>query len=152
VNLTFKRLFIIFSVALNVGFIVTAIIVLVYHPIDPLERRLAYKEKALKGLNLNSDQENMMLAEIRSFHQKFDKTRQGFKVFRSRILSILAAPGPLDSQRIEAVGDEIQQRQDQIRQMAFHHVLTLRQQLGEENGARFFQALKKKVESERILP
>ncbi len=148
-NLTFKRLLIIFSVALNIGFVLTVAIILTHYPFNLRERHLAYAEKAIKSLDLSLDQENRMLNELQSFHQKLNETLYGVKATRLKILSVLSAPGPMDHKQFETAFGEIKSRQGQMRQLMRIHILTFRKQLGDKNGARYFEALKKQVESKK---
>lgn len=150
-NTTLKRILIIFSITLNIGFVITAAIMIYNHPIRPWERHLAYSENAIKHLNLTPEKEKSMLTKIIDFHQKIDDAKKDFKTSRTKILSVLAKPGPTDLAQFKSASNEIQQKHGQLHEIVRSHVLKLRQELGDKNGARYFQELIKQLESEKIM-
>lgn len=150
-NITLKRILIIFSIMLNIGFVITAAIVIYYHPANHRERHLTYSENAVKSLHLLPDKEKRMLAAVKDFHQKMSETKKDFKEYRAKILSVLAEPGPIDQDRFEASVNGIHERHGQLHEMIRGYVLKMRQDLGDENGARFFHELKRQLQSEKVM-
>lgn len=151
-NITLKRILILFSVALNVGFVIATLIVIYNHPQDSRKKHIVEIETALKSLNLETKLAEEMLMDIRTFHHNLEEKKHNFHKFRINILSVLAIPGPVDTNRFEAAEKELQQMKSQMHKMVRTHILEIREKLGDENGARFFQALKKEVQSDKKLP
>lgn len=142
-----KRLLIFFSVALNVGFLIMAIVMML-HSTDASHHR-SYQEilDIVKQLNLAGDQELALVETIKQFRTTLDQHNQDLKKARSAIVRLLAAAGPVDRNQLRrltaAVGSE-----ENLKNEAFEaHFMDIRSQLGHEKGAQFFTLLLARIEA-----
>ncbi|BBO83682.1 hypothetical protein [Desulfosarcina ovata] len=144
-KLTYKRILIFFSVALNIGFVVVAL-TLVWQHAKPAHQR-SWREivDVVDQLALPASESEVALDNIRVFRSEFDQLDQDLKTARGDILRLLARKGPLDREQLHglmAVADACVKRKSERFEV---HVMALRQLLGDEKGAQFFSLLEKKV-------
>jgi hypothetical protein len=152
VTLQVKRILILFSVALNIGFVVTAIYFYATHPILPHQSYRAYAQKALNSINLPGEEESAVTAAMERFRASLDVTKLAFHQARSKMLFVLAQPGPLDKKQFDAVAEEVNQLISQKHSDIRAHILDMRHRLGDEKGAQFFAAMLEQVKTSKKMP
>ncbi len=140
-NLFHKRLLILFSVALNVGVAVMAIIMIIHHPKSLEEHSWRELAVIVERLNLPDAKKKAVLANIRQFGNTVDQHDGGLKKAREDILRFLAREGPLDRNQLHRLVEKLEALERQ-KGVAFEsHVVDLRRQMGDEKGALFFSLL-----------
>ena len=152
-KLLYKRLFIMFSVALNIGFLIIAISLVYYHRANSFhERSWLELVDIIHRLELPERQENAALDTIKRFRVILDKHNQDVKRARNNIILALAKPGPVDQEQLHRLF-EAADHQEKLKNGTFEaHVLDLRHQLGNEKGALFFSLLLEHLKSEHPSP
>lgn len=145
-----KRIWVLFSVALNIGFIITAIVLFYTHPSPMTHHHYhAHARKALAQLNLAPEQEKAALENMDRFRKLRDDSVQDFHKARTRMLSLLSQPGPLDHAQFDAISEQVAQLVTRKHERIRQHVLDMRKRLGDEKGAKFFAAMLAQVEATR---
>jgi hypothetical protein len=152
VKLLYKRIFILFSVALNIGFVIMAITMVYHHSKSRHERSWLEIVDIVHRLKLPEAKESAALDTVRQFRATIDKHDQDLKQARSNIILLLSRTGPLAQdqlhQMIEAADDQEKRKNE-----AFEaHVIKLRNQLGNEKGAQFFSLLLEHLKAEDKPP
>lgn len=136
-----KRLLILFSVALNIGFVIMSIVMVVQHRDSSHNRSYRVIVDIVQQLNLPEDQQRTVLKTIEQFRDTMDQHNQNLKAARSDIVRRLAVPGPVDRSQLHPLTDAIG-AEENIKNEAFEaHFMDLRNQLGNEKGAEFFRLL-----------
>ena len=147
-----KRLLILFSVALNIGFVIMAIVMMVHHPAASHNRSYRAILDIVGQLNLPTGQEQTVVSTIRQFKGMLDKHHQEVKAARGNIIRFLASPGPVDRNQLHRL-TEVLESKEKINNEAFErHFLELRNQLGNEKGAQFFTLLLADLEAKGQSP
>ena len=150
-NIHLKRILIIFSAALNIGFLVTALFLIYNHPKDPPHHsHMKQINAALEQLDLPSEQEKDMREVIENFQVRQEQTISRFKQARTASLKVLAKPGPIDRIKFDEQSLEIKNIIDRRHVSIRNHLLEIRKLLGDENGARFFSTILRQVKAEKI--
>lgn len=142
-----KRILILFSAALNVGFVIVAL-TLVYQHARPLHER-SWNElvEIVRQLNLPAAHSQAALDNIRNFLNTVDHLDKELQHARDEILCLLAESSPVDPdqlhERIEAADAYEKHKSERFEK----HTLALRQILGNEKGAQFFTLLRRHIQS-----
>ena len=140
-KLVYKRIFILFSVALNIGFVIMSIAMAYHHSRPFHERSWLEIVDIVDRLSLPKARENAVLATIKQFRAEFDNHHQNVRQARENIMQSLAASGPVDRDQLHRLIEAADQ-EEKLKNQAFEaHVLELREQLGNEKGALFFSLL-----------
>lgn len=140
-NLLHKRMFIMFSVALNVGFVIMAVAMVYQHSISSRERSWAEIADIVARLKLPEAREQTVLDTIGQFRSTMDKNDQDLKAARSAIIRLLAKSGPVDLDQLHGLIGAADNREKHKNEAFEAHVIQLRNQLGDEKGALFFSLL-----------
>lgn len=140
-NLLHKRMFIMFSVALNVGFVIMAVAMVYQHSISSHERSWAEIADIVARLKLPEAREQTVLDTIGQFRSTMDKNDQDLKAARSAIIRLLAKSGPVDLDQLHGLIGAADNREKHKNEAFEAHVIQLRNQLGDEKGALFFSLL-----------
>lgn len=151
-KLLHKRILILFSIALNIGFVVVAISMAVHHSRPYHERSWLDLVAMVERLDLPRDQETAALESIKAFRESADQHDEKIKEARKRVLQLLAAPGPLDRDRLHVLIEAVDHEHGLKRRVFENHVADLRRQLGNEKGAEFFSRLLKHLEDRHRRP
>lgn len=143
-----KRIWILFSVALNIGFVITAIVLFYTNPPPMTHPHYhAYARKALAQLDLAPEQEKAVLENMDRFRDLRNNVDRDFHKVRSRMLSLLSLPGPLDHVQFDAIGKQVAQLETRKHECIRQHILDMRNRLGDEKGAEFFAAILAQVQT-----
>jgi hypothetical protein len=141
VRLYHKRLLILFSVALNIGFVIMAIVMVVQHHGSSHNRSQRAIIDIVQQLSLPEDQQRSVLKTVEQFKATLDQHNQNLKAARSNIVRRLAARGPVDRSQLHPLTDALVAK-EKLKNEAFEaHFMDLRNQLGNEKGAEFFSLL-----------
>ncbi|WP_419660408.1 uncharacterized protein Dvar_07690 [Desulfosarcina variabilis str. Montpellier] len=136
-----KRLLILFSVALNIGFVIMAIVMMAQHHGASRNRSYRAIVDIVQQLNLPEDQQRTVLKTIEQFRETLDQHNQNLKAARSNIVRRLAVRGPVDRSQLHPLTNAIG-AEEKLKNEAFEaHFMDLRNQLGNEKGAEFFSLL-----------
>ncbi len=147
-----KRILIMFSVALNIGFIITAIVLYYTHPPRPHHRYRAYAQEALQRLNLPPEQHKDVTMYMDLFKEQIDATMQALHLARTDMLMVVSNAGPLDQKKFDETNAALNLLAEQKNQEIRHHVLRMRKQLGDDKGAQFFSEMLTKVKTDKRHP
>ena len=136
-----KRLLILFSVALNIGFVIMAIVMVVQHHGSSHNGSYRAIIDIVQQLNLPEDQQRSVLKTIEQFRATLDQHNQDLKAARRDIVRRLAVRGPVDRSQLHPLTDAMGAK-EKLKNEAFEdHFMNLRSQLGDEKGAQFFTLL-----------
>ena len=146
-KLTSKRIGILFSVALNIGFVIMATTMALQQSDTHQKGSWSELVEIVKRLDLPAARQEAALDTIRRFRTTIDGHDRGLYQARGAVLATLAHSGALDLEELhrctEAVG-----RQEMDQTKAFEaHVIDLRRQLGDEKGALFFSLLLENIKA-----
>ncbi len=151
-TLLHKRILVLFSFALNIGFIITAIIMVHHHSISPKERSWMEMINIIHQLNLSQEKEAAALDMTGKFKVVIDKYHKDIKQAHKNILFMLAKTEVLNQSQLHKL-IETARLQEKNKNKAFEdHVLELREQLGNEKGALFFSLLLEHIKLKDRLP
>ncbi|SHK59221.1 Heavy-metal resistance [Desulfatibacillum alkenivorans DSM 16219] len=148
-NLLQKRILIIFSIALNIGFVVVALILVFQH--SGSHHKATFEELAgiVHQLDLPEEQEQSALKCVKDFNVVIHQLHDELADARKNISLVLSADGPLAPEKLHAAiaaADKIQEEKS-IKFEA--HALELRSILGDEKGAEFFQLMHARLKKTR---
>lgn len=151
-KLIYKRILILFSVALNVGFVIMAG-VLAYHHGPPFRGHSGIEIAAMvQRLKLPEAQESAVLDTIEQFRAARDAQDKDLKQARDNIIRLLASAGPLDRKQLHALIEAAEHQEKRKSRVFEAHVLQLRDQLGDEKGALYFTFLLEHLKAGKQRP
>lgn len=140
-SLFHKRLLILFSVALNIGFVIMVIAVMVLHA-HPSDKQ---SDKGIldivQQLNLPRSQENSVVETIRGFKAVVDQNKQALKKARVEVVRCLAQNGSVDYNQLHRLTQAIGKIEKGTNEAFETHFMDLRNKLGDKKGAHFFTLL-----------
>ncbi|WP_319521816.1 periplasmic heavy metal sensor [uncultured Desulfosarcina sp.] len=148
-TLSQKRLLVFFSIALNVGFVVMAIVMVLHHPKPFRERSWQELVNIVQELNLPAEQEDAVMANMRQFRETMDGYERDLKQARGDIVRYLANDGPIDENQLHRLIETAQSREKRKSDAFEAHVIEQRSLLGNEKGAQFFSLLQAHLESRK---
>lgn len=142
-----KRLLVLFSVALNIGFVIMATVMIVNHPKSHRERNWRELVAIVHHLDLPASEETAVIDTMTRFRESMNRQDRDLRTARREIIRLLAAAGPLDASELHR-RFEAAMAINRKKSEAFEtHVMHLRRQLGDEKGAQFFSRLLVHLES-----
>lgn len=136
-NFNTKRILVIFSVALNIGFVVMAVILALNHP-KRFRPSQEMRIEILSHLNLPEELEKSVIASMETVEASHKDFKRNLYQARNKGLTLLARPGPLDQAQFEQTNNEIVEIMALQNNSIRDHLVEIRQMLGDEKGARFF--------------
>jgi hypothetical protein len=150
VSVTAKRVIIIFSITLNVGFLIMAAILTTHHPPRPRSHRSAkMRLEALERLDLPEAVETHIIAAMNEMEADNIDFKRRLHLAINTSIALLAKPEPVDEKRFLELNDKVVDLMTRQNQAIREHLLDIRQRLGDENGARFFTEILKQVEKRK---
>ena len=138
-KLLYKRIFIFFSVALNIGFIIMALFMVVNHPGKSTVK--SGIEGLIQKLDLTETQHDDLLKSIQSLRVSVEKQEMEIKAARDNLIRVASENGPLDRRRLNELCEAIDQEETDKNRLMLTHMIEIRDLLGDEKGARFFSLL-----------
>jgi len=148
VTLTARRMLVMFSVALNIGFVIMAAILIYKHP-PPHHDFFDMQVKILSSLNVPAQVKQSVLDALTAMEKSHEAHVDKLHQARHDAMTLLATPGPLDLKRFDAIDASIAEILIQRSHMVHDHLIDIRKQLGDEKGAEYFSAMMKAVEKRR---
>ncbi len=139
-----KLILIVFSIALNIGFIVAAVFIYYNHPSTSHYSYLGYAKEIIKGLDLSVDQNKEVAICLDSFKKEISSTGHELHKLQNEMLVLLSAPGDLDEDRLNQIYSTQNHLFQKKHQIVRDHLLMMKKQLGDEKSTRFFSELLKK--------
>ena len=136
-----KRLLILFSVALNIGFVIVAIVMMVHHTIHSKHHSDHEILDVVRQLNLPQKQESAVMKTIQDFRAVVDQNKQALKQARVDVVRYLAQDGPVDRDRLHRLAQVLETIEKDRNNTFESHFMELRNQLGDKKGAYFFALL-----------
>jgi hypothetical protein len=144
VSVTAKRVLIIFSVTLNVGFLIMAAILVIQHP--PLPHSSAkMRIEALERLNLPESEESHIIAAMDKMEADHDDFKRRLHLAINTSIALLAKSEPVDEERFLELNEKVVNLMTRQNLAVRERLLDIRRRLGDENGARFFTDMLKQV-------
>jgi hypothetical protein len=138
-KLIYKRIFIIFSVTLNIGVIIMAGL-LFFHNSKRFHENPGI-EDVVYALNLQKDQESRVLECIRRFRVEIEKQDEKSNAVRDSLVRLASKPGPLDQDMLNRLNETMTKEEINKNALFKAHVIELRNLLGDEKGAQFYTLL-----------
>lgn len=139
-----KHLWGVFSVALNIGFIVAAVFIYYHHPSSAHHGYLSHARILVKELRLPASQQEELSDCLERFEREIYSVGGEYHQIQTDILTLLSAQGDLDMEKL----DEIYARQGVLsrkkRDIVRNHLVLMRKLLGNEKSAQFFPRLLKR--------
>lgn len=142
-----KRLLTLFSVALNIGFVIMATVMILNHPPSRHERTAREVIEIVERLDLPAAKEEAIVEEISRFRETMNDHDHDLKTARRDVIRLLAAQGPVDRGELHRLFVVTLDREKQKSGAFEAHVMELRSQLGDEKGAQFFSQLLAHIEA-----
>ena len=150
-KLIYKRIFILFSVALNIGFLVMGGFHACHQKIPANERRWKELMGIVRELNLPHARSAKAIENMARFRNSMDAVEIELEKARMDFLSLLGQAGPLDKEQLHRLVQSAEMFSQKKRSMFETHVIELRQILGNDSGARFFLRLKEYIASKHAV-
>ena len=147
-TLTAKRMLVMFSVALNIGFVIMTA-VFIYHRPPSFHHFFEVQAATLSRLEVPPAVERSILdalAKMEDSHEQFVSRLHGT---RQEAMTMLATPGPVDRKRFDTLGETISEILIERNRMVHEHLIEIRRQLGDEKGAAYFHAMLKEIEKRK---
>ena len=138
-KLLYKRILIIFSVALNIGFLIMAGTMFLNH--NGKSREMSKIEELVHSLSLTEPQENGLMEGIHKFKSVLENQDAKINLIRTDIVALASKPGPLDEHQLQQLNDALDQEEIKKNALFNTHVIDLRTALGNEKGAQFYSLL-----------
>lgn len=136
-----KRLLVLFSVALNIGFVIMAAVMIFTHPTSQRERTWRELVDIVHGLDLPAPEEASVIETMTRFKETMSGHDRDLKAARRDVIRLLAGSGPVDRAELQRLFATAQARENQKSDAFKAHVIELRRQLGDAKGAQFFSQL-----------
>ena len=142
-KLLHKRILILFSLALNVGFLIVAVPLFYTHSRPHDDRFQDEIAGVVKSLDLSPAVSRAVMDNINQFKTAFDELDDGIRKIRKDMEYLIQQRGPLDRDRLHELvleDDELRKRKGEVFE---NHVVDLRRILGDEKGALYFIQLRR---------
>lgn len=143
---TSKRLLVLFSVALNIGFVIVAV-VLIFHDGHPSHRGVQRQLTTMvERLDLPEAQKKAALESLKTFNIKIHELDADLKQAHIDLLRMLSQNKPLDQNELHRLVMQIGQRHNNKDKAFQGHIIALHTLLGNEKSAQFFSYLLENLE------
>lgn len=142
-----KRLLILFSVALNIGFVIMATVMVVHHSNVSQNRSYRTILDIVQQLNLPDDQQRTVLETIKQFRTTLNAHHAVLKTARHQIVHYLTTDGPVDRSQVHQLTEALNAAEKKKNEAFQTHFLNLRNQLDNQKGAQFFTLLLAHIEA-----
>lgn len=145
-NITAKKMGVMFSVALNIGFIIVAVWLIYNHPPPHYKGGIKKGLEIVSLMGLPADVAKSVSASMKKMEATHEKFVQQLHQTRNEGIRLLARPGPIDRDRFEALHDKGTDLINKNSRNVQKHLLEVRRRLGDEKGAQFFSELLKDIQ------
>ena len=136
-----KHIGIVFSVALNVGFIVAAIFVYFNHPFVRHNGYLASAEQIIQKMDLSAQQHKELKGCLEQFKQEIASVGGAYRQTRTEMLTLLATADELDEERFDTVCLNMANIFSKKQEIMKKHLFAIRTAIGKEKSSVFFSGL-----------
>ncbi len=140
-NNHFKQILVVFSGALNVGFIVAALVIYWNHPSGSHHRYSTNAKKIVNTSNLSLEQKENLTKFLEEFTQQMSSAGKDLHQSQVDMLKILSAPGPLDYDAFDNTCARQSLLWKEKHQMLRDHLLLMRKELGDDKSTWFFSQI-----------
>lgn len=140
-SLATQRTLVIFSVALNIGFIIIAIYHYYLHAGSPSERYEKKITAIVRELNLPESKEAELKTYLTGFWDNAAKLREHLWESRLKVLPVLAQPGPLDRDQLKKLIWDTGRLSLKKQTLFEDYAIEVYQILGDEKATYFFGRL-----------
>ena len=148
-KLVHKRILILFSIALNIGFIAMAVYHAQQRSVPKNERRWQELMGIVQDLDVSGDLKTELRESMARFRKEMDGLEKEVQQARKETMDLLAKPDPIDRVQLHALF-EAEKILAQKKMALFEaHALEIRQVLGDENAAQFFVHLREHIKSKK---
>ena len=138
-KLVYKRILIIFSVALNIGFLIMA--GSMFFNYNRNSHEISEIEEIVHSLNLTEAQEDKVMDSVHKLKSAIERQEAKINLARTNILTMASKPGPLDEPRLQKMIDTLNREEINKNSLFNTHVTELRTILGDEKGAEFYSSI-----------
>ena len=147
------RYLLIFSLALNIGFLVL-FLAQQFRDGPPLHRGSPRElaDQVIKGLDLPGEQQEAMRALEASFEEQLRQMGRTVGAERLKVLELMADPGPLDEAALRAQEKVLQDLVRERFDMFLEHAGKMEEIIGPEKRAAFHAALLARIRQDRPEP
>ena len=145
-----KRILILFSITLNIGFVIMALILVFQHSVHVKKNSTKEFTRIIQQLNLPPEQAERALANLTRFHAAMDSINTELNQARGNTMLLLGSNGPVDPNQLHMLVETADRLATQRGQLFEAHVLELRDILGDEKGAEFFETLHQHIKSHKM--
>ncbi len=127
--------------ALNIGFIVAAIVIYYNHPSVSHGRYTVNATKIVDNSDFSSEKKKELTKSIEQFRKEISDL--GTKLHQGQIdmLKVLSRPGPLDSDTFDGIYARQNLLWKKKHQMLRDHLLLMKKELGDEKSVWFFSQM-----------
>ncbi len=138
-KLLYKRILIIFSVALNIGFLIMSGTMFINHNVR--SREISKIEEIVYSLNLTEAQKNKVMDSIHHLKSAIDKQETKINLARTDILILASKSEPLDEHQLQQLSEALNQEEIKKNALFNAQVIELRTILGDEKSAQFYSLI-----------
>jgi len=143
-NDKFKKFLIIFSICLNIGFIIIAGYALVLHksPHDRHKSRFYRHAKLFEKLDMQTNQQKEINQLINNYVLTNNKVHSDAIKLKLVLYSLLEKPGLSNENELKDHLKKIQEAECKKEEIKFEHLLDIKRVLTGDQAQKFFQTLK----------
>ncbi len=136
-----KRILIIFSVALNIGFIIMAVFHSFQDTVSKHDRHWEELMTVVRELELPESKQSQAKAAMARFRDQLTGINQQLDQAREDVMVFLTQNGPLDKRRLHQLLEVTHDLYGEKQMMFESHAIEIYRVLGDRDGARFFRSL-----------
>lgn len=144
-SLTLKRVLILFSVSLNIGFIVYAVWAYMDDPVSRYKAHATIAGEALARTQAPPDVKQAAQRAIGDFDREISRLHEKMRQSRLRTIGLMAQPGDLPLIELEQVRLDHERMLLERTAMLNSHLINLRQILGPEASQTYFRELRDRL-------
>ncbi len=138
-KLIYKRIFIIFSVALNIGFLIMAVSMYFNHSPNLNKKSAIYD--IVQELKLNETQESEFLELIHKLRISVEKQETEINNARNEILRLASNPEPFDQNQSQHLSSILNQKEIVKNKLFNDHITEVRNLLGNQKAAQYYSLI-----------
>ena len=146
-NTAVKRAMVLFSVALNIGFISIAAYQFLDQPEKREDRRWQNMMVILDEMALPQSRKAEVIERLSDFRKNYKVLGRQIRQSRRDAMGVLAEPAPLDLDRLNELAENAQTLAQEKQKMLRAHVLELNRLLGDEQRARFYHQILENIKA-----
>jgi uncharacterized membrane protein len=145
VSLTLKRVLILFSVSLNIGFLVYSVWAYMDNPVSQYKAHATIAGEALAQTDAPPDVRQAAQRAIEDFDREIASLHEKMRQSRLRTIGLMAQPGDLPLIELEQVRQDYERMLLERTALLNNHLIKLRQILGPEASPTYFGELRDRL-------